>query len=574
MTDSTTVSSLLAEYDDNQACLTAMAESSLANSHIPLLGHLCGDLPEKVVWKMMYMSYHQLRAQDRCTMLSVVTDYIVHSPVFLETAVNVKSGTSSSDIIRVLAQCWLKTLLSAKRGLDVQSFNNLTMTLTRCVSQLRVYHLHRPFKVVLKQAIRLKELACADLASTYFPPTVDVNFPRIAEISYNKMRRFRSCANLATMTLASTVPTSAFPSTPTHQKMSTQTEQKAHPSSTNRQTLSTPVRLLHSVPDQSRSTTARKEPSTLAGMPPSLPARQNTFTPAHIFHPTITQNPSTSNRMNSSTLALQNSPTSVQKRLSPQARQIPITSSRTFTSTLARHNSSVMSASVPARQIPSTPPRTNISTLARQTPSAPVHMSPSVRAPQNLSTLARQIPSTPPRMYASTLARQNLSAQAYTPPSTPLRQNPSTPGRQSPSLLHATSGLTLYGRHTPTHDHHTPSTKTPLAPYTPSQPNWSRNIGTSPRATNRLTDSQRLLIHAELKRLHLVTSSPSMPLHTSREAMGSSKRSNSSVAASDSSALRPTGKQLVEARQLVHRRTAASSLHPTDRTVTKELFFN
>ncbi|XP_046567772.1 proteoglycan 4-like [Haliotis rubra] len=496
-------------------------------------------------------------------MLSVVTDYIIHSPGLLERAVT-KPGTNPSDIIRVLAQCWQNTLPSGKRGLDVQSFHNLTATLARCASQLRTYHLHDPFKVVLKQAMRLKEQACADLGTMCFP-TIEPNFPRIAEMSYNKMRRFRSQANL--VPVAATLP--AYPS-PAHQKLLPRQVRPVYQPLTIRQKVSTPVRLLHSVrpqPPRSTASSAIRTTHILARKVLHASAQRNIDTSVPKLLPAPHNLPASTSK-NPSTLAQQNQPTQVRK-VSPQ------------------------NPCVQAREIPSSPFPAYTSTLAAQSPSVTVPMSPPP-ARQIPSTHTQQMPSTPFPVYSSTLSRQNPAATVTKQPSSPSttskgfpssRHSTSSPVRQTPSLAPATAGYTLQRRrpYTPTRHQPTTSIKTRPAPHAPqpipsacvgSSATQTRNLATSPQSANRLTSNQRLLIHAELRRLHLVSSSPAMPRHTPRMSLTPNKQPNTSAAASGAPVLHHAQKRFAEARQSVYRQTQVSTLHPADRTVTKELFFN
>ncbi|XP_067682560.1 mucin-2-like [Haliotis asinina] len=596
-----TMCSLLTDSDANLAALTDIAVSSLVNTHIPLLGHLCGDLPDKVVWKMVYLSCHQVRAQDRCTMLSVVTDYIVHSPVRLETS---KSGTNPSDIIRVLAQCWQNTLPSGKRDLDVRSLHKLTVTLARCVSQLRRYHLHDPFIVVLKQAMQLKKQARVDLSTMSFPTIHEPNFPRIAEISHNKMRRFRSYANLAPT--AASLLTSPSPA---HQKPPSQVRPVYQPSLI-QQKVSTPLRLLHTVrPQPPRSIPVPQKPCVsgnvnrpvrtnpsssmsssspvirithvMARKVPLAPAQRNTHAAVLKLVP-APHTRSASTRKNPSTLAQQN-PSSQVRNMSSQNPRVQAPPFPGYTPVMVPTSSPT---SVQAPQIP--PFRTYASTISPPRPFSTARQIP--------STHTQPISSTPVRVYSSTLARQNPVATATKQSSSPPHRQSTTsnrylsswhsapsPVRRDTSVIRATTGCTLQQRqrpYTPTHHQPTSSTKTQPATVPQSIPSDSspatqtRNLGTLPQSANRLTSKQRFLIHAELKRLHLVSTSPAMPLHTSRMSLTPSKRSSASVAASEVSAHHPAKEILVEVRQSVYKQKQGSTLHPADRAVTKELFFN
>ncbi|XP_046366851.2 uncharacterized protein LOC124142431 [Haliotis rufescens] len=178
------VCELLAGHDQNVQKVMKIADDTVALSNISLLSTLYGDLSWKTLWKMLYLAQSQDVTVDRCTMLSLLTDYLVNNSTFLTT----NDVHDPKRLLTHLANSWITTIEHGKQDLSENSFTTLVKILDRCVGTLMSFNWHHELASCLNLAQALKPLNRRELSIDSYPCS-PLPFPPFGRISPDKLRR-------------------------------------------------------------------------------------------------------------------------------------------------------------------------------------------------------------------------------------------------------------------------------------------------------------------------------------------------------------------------------------------------
>ncbi|XP_071104642.1 uncharacterized protein [Haliotis cracherodii] len=178
------VCELLAGHDQNVQKVIKLADDTVALSNISLLSTLYGDLSWKTLWKMLYLAQSQDVTVDRCTMLSLLTDYLVNNSTFLTT----NDVHDPKRLLTHLANSWITTIEHGKQDLSENGFTTLVKILDRCVGTLMSFNWHHELASCLNLAQAIKPLNRRELSIDSYPCS-PWPFPPFGRISPDKLRR-------------------------------------------------------------------------------------------------------------------------------------------------------------------------------------------------------------------------------------------------------------------------------------------------------------------------------------------------------------------------------------------------